>query len=66
MVEEPSKRETRKRILIIALCLIGIISVGYGMIMGSDGFFVLGITCVIAGYLLIRRKLKESIREKSD
>ena len=66
MIEEPSKCETRKRILIIALCLSGIISVGYGMIMDSDGVFVLGIICVIAGYLLIRRKLKESLREKND
>ncbi|MBW1944602.1 MAG: hypothetical protein JRG79_13615 [Deltaproteobacteria bacterium] len=64
MVEEP--RETRNKILIIVLCLSGIISVGYGVIMDSDGVFVLGITCVIAGYLLIRRKLKESLREKND
>ena len=64
MVEEP--RETRNKILIIVLCLSGIISVGYGVIMDSDGVFVLGIICVIAGYLLIRRKLKESLREKND
>ena len=64
MVEEP--RETRNKILIIVLCLSGIISVGYGVIMDSDGVFVLGIVCVIAGYLLIRRKLKESLREKND
>ena len=66
MIEEPSKRETRKRILIIVLCLVGIVSVGYGMIVDSGGVFVLGIICVIAGYLLIRRKLKESYREKND
>lgn len=66
MVEEPSKSETRNRIFVIALCLIGIISVGYGMVMDSDGIFVLGIICVIAGYLLIRRQLKESLRENKD
>ncbi|MBW1775067.1 MAG: hypothetical protein JRJ82_19610 [Deltaproteobacteria bacterium] len=64
MAEEP--RETRNKILIIVLCLSGIISVGYGVIMDSDGVFVLGIICVIAGYFLIRRKLKESLREKND
>ena len=64
MVEEP--RETRNKLLIIVLCLSGIISVGYGVIMDSDGVFVLGIICVIAGYLLIRRKLKESLQEKND
>ena len=64
MVDEP--RETGNRIFITVLCFVGIISVGYGMVMDSDGVFVLGIICVIAGYLLIRRKLKESLREKND
>ncbi|MFC1580305.1 hypothetical protein ACFL4N_05270 [Thermodesulfobacteriota bacterium] len=64
MVEEP--RETRNRIFVIALCIIGIISLAYGMVMDSDGVFVLGIVCVIAGYLLIRRKLKESLRENGE
>ena len=63
MIDVPSKRESRNRIFIVALCLIGVILVGYGMILDSNGVFVLGIICVVAGYLLIRRKLKESLRE---
>ena len=65
-IEEPDKRDKVNKILTVALCLIGILSVGYGMIGDSDGVFIFGILCVIGGYLLIRRKLKESIREKSD
>ena len=60
------KKETRNRILITALCVIGIAAVGYGMIQDSDEVFVIGIVCVIAGYLLIRRKLKESLQKKED
>jgi hypothetical protein len=52
--------------LILALCLLGILSVVYGMIRESDGIFIFGILCVIGGYLLIRRKLKASLREDED
>lgn len=66
MLPGPSHGETRNRILILLLCLIGVISVGYGMIMDSDGIFVLGIVCVVSGYFLIRRRLKASLRDESD
>ena len=66
MTEKPEKQETVKRILLVALCLLGILSVGSGLLRDSDGVFIFGIICVIGGNLLIRRKLKESLREKTD
>lgn len=60
------KRETQSRIFITVLCIMGISAVGYGMIQDSDEVFVFGIACVIAGYLIIRRNLKESLQKKAD
>jgi len=53
-------------VFITLLCVIGLSAVGYGMIQDSDGVFVFGILCVIAGYLLIRRKLKAPVHRKTD
>lgn len=48
--------------LIIITCIIGIVAVSYGMLKDNNLIFILGLLFVIAGYLLIRKKLKEYIR----
>ena len=54
----------REKILTAIICLIGILGIFYGMTNKNNVIFIIGVLFVIAGYLLIRRKLKESIREK--
>ena len=54
----------REKILTAFICLIGILAILYGMINKNNVIFIIGVLLVVAGYLLIRRKLKESIREK--
>ncbi len=49
-----------KNPLLIIICVIGITAVGYGMLKDNDPIFILGIVFVTAGYLLIRRRLKDS------
>jgi len=55
----------KEKIIIISLCIIGVSSVAYGMIEKNNPVFIIGIIFIVAGYLLIRRKLKESIQKKS-
>jgi len=52
----------QQKIITAALCVIGISAIVYGMIKKDNPVFLIGIAFVIAGYLLIRRKLKESIQ----
>jgi hypothetical protein len=54
----------KEKILISILCIIGISAVAYGMIAKNNPVFIIGILFVVAGYRLIRRKLKESIQKK--
>jgi len=42
--------------------MIGIVGVAYGMFKDNNLIFIIGLLFVIGGYLLIRRKMKESIR----
>jgi len=42
--------------------MIGIVAVAYGMLKDNNPIFIIGLLFVIGGYLLIRRKIKESIR----
>jgi len=42
--------------------MIGIVGVAYGMLKDNNLIFIIGLLFVIGGYLLIRRKIKESIR----
>ncbi len=51
--------------IIVLICLAGIGAVGYGMAEKNHPIFIIGILFVIAGYLLIRRKLKASVTGKS-
>jgi len=55
----------RQKALILIICAIGIVAVSYGMAKGNNAVFIVGIVFVIAGYLLIRRRIKEHIRERS-
>lgn len=50
--------------LILVVCLFGILGVSYGMMNKNHLVFIAGLVFVVAGYLMIRKKLKEYIREK--
>jgi len=52
----------KNKILIILTCIIGVLAVSYGMLKDNNVIFTIGLLFVIGGYLLIRRKIKESIR----
>ena len=52
----------KQKALILIICTIGIVAVSYGMAEDNNVIFVLGIVFVIGGYLLIRRRIKEHIR----
>lgn len=54
-----------KKLPIILICVIGIVGVGYGMANDNNLIFIIGLVFVIAGYLLIRRKIKESMRSNA-
>ena len=49
--------------LITLMCMIGVGSVSYGMLNDDNPAFIIGLLFVIAGYLLIRRRLKQHIRD---
>jgi hypothetical protein len=46
--------------LIFLLCVAGIAGVFYGMTRDIDWIFIVGILCIIGGYLMIRKRLKNS------
>lgn len=47
------------------LLVVGVVGVAYGMTEENHPVFILGLLIGIAGYLLIRRELKDSSRKKS-
>lgn len=51
-----------RKYLIAPICMIGIVALAYGMMKDNSLIFIIGLLFVIAGYLLIRRRMKESIR----
>ena len=53
-------------LMIAAICVIGIVAVAYGMANDNNLIFILGLVFVIAGYLLLRRRIKESIRNNPE
>ena len=53
-----------EKTLILVVCLLGILGVCYGMVNKDHPIFIAGLVFVVAGYLMIRRKLKAHIREK--
>ena len=48
---------------IILICMIGVVAVSYGMLKDNTLIFIIGILLFFVGYLLIRKKIKESIRK---
>ena len=54
----------KEKTLILVVCLFGILGVSYGMMNKNHLVFIAGLVFVVAGYLMIRKKLKEYIREK--
>jgi hypothetical protein len=50
----------KEKILTSALCIVGISGIAYGMAEKNNPVFLIGIAFAIAGYLLIRKKLRES------
>ena len=55
----------KEKSLTMVLCMIGLSAVSYVMIKDNDVIFVIGLVFVIGAYLLIRRKLKESIKRQN-
>lgn len=55
----------KEKSLVGLTSLLGICAVVYGMAKENDAIFVIGLLLVIAGYILIRRRLKASAREKN-
>ena len=51
-------KSKNEKALLACVCIVGIIAVAYGMSKENDLIFILGLLFIIAGYLLIRRKLK--------
>ncbi len=47
------------------LLTLGVIGVAYGMAEKNDPVFVVGLLIGVAAYLLIRRRLKASIKDDS-
>ncbi len=55
-----------ERGLTVFLCLVGVLCVSYGMMNPNNVIFIIGIMCIIGGYILIRKNLKASIEEKQE
>lgn len=56
----------KDKIALSVIIILGLLSVSYGMIRDNNIIFIAGIILVAAGYMLIRKKLKDSIREMGD
>jgi len=56
--------EGKKKTLIAFLCGLGIGGVAYGMATKNHPVFITGLVFAVAGYLLIRRRLKASIQKQ--
>ena len=65
-MEQRGTRDILKhKTLIFIICTIGIVGVSYGMAKDDNVIFVIGIVFLIGGYLLIRKRIKGHIRERS-
>jgi len=54
----------KEKTFILSVCILGILGVCYGIVNKNQPVFVVGLVLIVAGYLMIRRKLKAHIREK--
>ena len=51
--------------LAVFIGVIGVVAVSYGILKDNDVIFIIGLVLVCGGYLLMRRRIKESIRNKT-
>jgi len=54
----------KEKVLFAGTCVLGILGVCYGMVNKDHPVFIAGLVFVVAGYLMIRKKLKAHIRQK--
>jgi hypothetical protein len=54
----------KEKAFILIVCVLGILGISYGMINKNHPVFIGGLVFAVAGYLMIRKKLKAFIREK--
>lgn len=50
------------RWLVVLICAAGVGSVAYGMSFENNPAFIFGLALVVTGYLIIRKRLKDSIK----
>ena len=55
----------KEKALIFFVCLSGLVAVFLGMNRKDNVVFIIGILLLIGGYIMIRRKLKASLKEKT-
>ena len=52
----------KKELAISLLCISGVFAVAYGMANKNDALFIIGLILIIVGYLFIRKKMKNSLK----
>lgn len=57
--------EKKKKLGIVLICISGVFAVGYGMANNNNKAFLVGLILIIAGYLFIRKRLKDSVKKKA-
>ena len=55
----------KEKALIVVLCVVGMLMISYGLHKNDNFVFLCGLVFTVGGYLLIRRKLKEAMGNKS-
>jgi len=58
------EQKKHRRWLQVTLVVLGVAGVIYGMVLQDNPVFIAGIVIGVAGYLLVRRELKESTKER--
>ncbi|MBU2497961.1 MAG: hypothetical protein KKE57_03600 [Proteobacteria bacterium] len=56
----------KEKALIVLVCLVSLAAVFFGMTKKDNVVFVVGIVLLVGGYLVIRKKLKASLKEKTE
>ena len=51
--------------LAVLMGLIGVGGISYGMLRDNDPIFIIGLFLIAGGYLLLRKRIKESNRKKT-
>jgi len=63
MVQKLISYILHNKTLISLICVNGIVAVSYGVLNDNNLIFIIGLLFVIAGYLLIRRRIKDYIKK---